>query len=71
MDEILSEYDFSDARPNKYASRYTSHGKPPECKVELQGSLPLDAEAIFTLGFSDVKACQAFITKMNDQTALR
>jgi hypothetical protein len=54
FDEILPEYDFSRARPNRYAARYASPGETPEF-VELQGSIPLDAEAIFTLGFSKEK----------------
>jgi hypothetical protein len=65
LDEVLSEYDFSRARPNKYAARYTSPGKASEREVRLQGSVPLDDEAIFTLGFSDVKACHALITEMD------
>jgi hypothetical protein len=55
FDEILPEYDFSRAQPNRYAARYASRGEAPEFELELQGSIPLDAEAIFTLGFSKEK----------------
>ena len=58
LDEILPEYDFSHARSNRYAARYISPAKPPGFEVKLQGSIPLDAEAIFTLGFSEENACQ-------------
>jgi hypothetical protein len=70
-DEILTEYDFSHARPNKYASRYASPGEAPGFKVELQGSVPLDAEAIFTLGFSGEDAWQAFMAEMRSLTDAR
>ena len=65
LDEILPEYDFSRARPNKYAARYKSPGKVPEREVTLQGGVPLDDEAMFTLGFSDVKARHALITELD------
>jgi len=65
LDEILPEYDFSRARPNKYATRYASHGRAHEAGVELQENDPLDAEAIFTLGFNDEKTPQAFIAKID------
>jgi len=68
LDEILPEYNFSRARPNEYAARYASPGKAPEFKVELQESIPLDAEAIFTLGFSGEKAYRAFMAKMGNLT---
>jgi hypothetical protein len=71
LDEILPEYDFSYAQPNKYATRYTSHGKASEPKVNLQHNDSLDAEAIFTLGFSDEKARRAFIAEMDNVTSVR
>ena len=63
-DEILPEYDFSRAQPNKYAARYAALGRAPKPNLGRQESDPLDAEAIFTLGFRDEKARQAFITEM-------
>jgi hypothetical protein len=71
LDEILPEYDFSRARPNKYAARYASRGEAAECTVELQGSVPLEAEAIFTLGFSGENAFQTFIAKMGNLSGRR
>jgi hypothetical protein len=71
LDEILPEYDFSRAQPNKYAIRYASHGKAPEPKVNLQHNDPLDAQAIFTLGFSDEKVRRAFIAEMDNVTDVR
>ena len=65
FDEILPEYDFSDARPNKYAARYTSLGNAPQREVGLQGSVPLDNDAMFTLGFSDVEECRVLVGEMN------
>ena len=66
FDEILPEYDFSRARPNTYASRYAPPSRAPERKVELQGCVPLDAQAIFRHGFSGENACQAFIAEMDN-----
>jgi hypothetical protein len=66
LDEILPEYDFSRAGPNKYASRYASPGRAVERTVELQGSAALDVEAIFTLGFSGENAFQTFIAEMGN-----
>lgn len=64
LDEILPEYDFSHAERNQYAARYASSGEGPGLEVRLQGSVPLDEEAVFTLGFSDVNACHGLITEM-------
>jgi hypothetical protein len=61
-DEILPEYDFSHAIPNKYAARYASPKMASES--ELQGSVPLDSEAPFMLGFSSSQARQLFIEEM-------
>lgn len=68
LDEILPEYDFSRARPNKYAARNSSASTKPKPEREHQESDQLDAEAIFTLGFNDEQARQAFIAEMDDLT---
>ncbi len=62
LDEILPEYDFSRAQPNKYASLYAVPSKTAERGVEL-GSVPLDLEAILAHGFSDDSARQRFMAE--------
>lgn len=71
LDEILPEYNFSRARPNNYAPRYASHGKASEPTTKVQENDPIDAEAIFTLGFNDEKARQAFSDEMGNLTGLQ
>ena len=39
-DEILPEYDFSHARPNKYASRYAAGSSDPETPAPSDGVSP-------------------------------
>lgn len=65
-DEILPEYDFSHAIPNKYAARYASLEMASES--ELQEGVPLDSEAPFRLGFRDSRARQLFIDEMCNLT---
>jgi len=60
LEEILPEYDFSRALPNKYAAAYWAS----KIEMELQGSVPLDAIAAFTIGFSDPAARQAFVIEI-------
>jgi hypothetical protein len=54
-DDILVEYDFSHAQPNRYAARYTPRLVRP-LNASFRG-MPLDPEAPFTLGFSSENAC--------------
>jgi hypothetical protein len=71
LDEILPEYDFSYAQPNKYAARFTSPGRASESKATLQDNDLLDVEAIFTLGFNGEEARRTFIAEMGNLTGLQ
>ena len=60
LDEILPEYDFSRASPNKYATAY----RASRAELELQGSIAIDVVAVFTIGFSGAKAERAFTNEI-------
>lgn len=60
LDEILPEYDFSRASPNKYAAAY----RASQAGLELQGSIAIDVVAAFTIGFSGPEAQRAFTSEI-------
>jgi hypothetical protein len=68
-DDVLPEYDFGHAEPNRYAARYALRNKAPECEVQLQRDVPLDKVAPFTLGFSNEQARQTFIAETGARPA--
>jgi len=49
-DEILPEYDFKEARPNKYASRYAADGAVMAIKPHIAAPLPNPRDGGFQRG---------------------